>query len=63
MIQRPPRSTLERSSAASDVYKRQVVIAADTVVVTVTVVVVVEIATVAVTAVVTIIELQFRSSV
>ena len=24
MIQRPPRSTLDRSSAASDVYKRQV---------------------------------------
>ena len=24
MIRRPPRSTLERSSAASDVYKRQV---------------------------------------
>ena len=28
MIRRPPRSTLERSSAASDVYKRQVVIKA-----------------------------------
>ena len=27
MIRRPPRSTLDRSSAASDVYKRQVVIA------------------------------------
>ena len=26
MIRRPPRSTLDRSSAASDVYKRQVVI-------------------------------------
>ena len=25
MIRRPPRSTLERASAASDVYKRQVV--------------------------------------
>ena len=25
MIRRPPRSTLDRSSAASDVYKRQVV--------------------------------------
>ena len=24
MIRRPPRSTLDRSSAASDVYKRQV---------------------------------------
>ena len=24
MIRRPPRSTLERSSAASDVYKRQI---------------------------------------
>ena len=28
MIRRPPRSTLERSSAASDVYKRQVLAAA-----------------------------------
>ena len=27
MIRRPPRSTLDRSSAASDVYKRQVVVA------------------------------------
>ena len=27
MIRRPPRSTLDRSSAASDVYKRQVVLA------------------------------------
>ena len=26
MIRRPPRSTLDRSSAASDVYKRQIVI-------------------------------------
>ena len=26
MIRRPPRSTLDRSSAASDVYKRQVVL-------------------------------------
>ena len=26
MIRRPPRSTLDRSSAASDVYKRQVII-------------------------------------
>ena len=26
MIRRPPRSTLDRSSAASDVYKRQVMI-------------------------------------
>ena len=26
MIRRPPRSTLDRSSAASDVYKRQVVV-------------------------------------
>ena len=25
MIRRPPRSTLDRSSAASDVYKRQIV--------------------------------------
>ena len=25
MIRRPPRSTLDRSSAASDVYKRQVI--------------------------------------
>ena len=34
MIRRPPRSTLDRSSAASDVYKRQVfkqVVVADTV--------------------------------
>ena len=30
MIRRPPRSTLDRSSAASDVYKRQVVQVADT---------------------------------
>src|SRR5678809_1195132 len=29
MIRRPPRSTLDRSSAASDVYKRQVSIAVD----------------------------------
>src|SRR5678810_1409372 len=28
MIRRPPRSTLDRSSAASDVYKRQVVLPA-----------------------------------
>ena len=27
MIRRPPRSTLDRSSAASDVYKRQTLIA------------------------------------
>ena len=27
MIRRPPRSTLDRSSAASDVYKRQVLVA------------------------------------
>ena len=26
MIRRPPRSTLDRSSAASDVYKRQLLI-------------------------------------
>ena len=26
MIRRPPRSTLDRSSAASDVYKRQIVV-------------------------------------
>ena len=26
MIRRPPRSTLDRSSAASDVYKRQVLV-------------------------------------
>ena len=26
MIRRPPRSTLDRSSAASDVYKRQVIL-------------------------------------
>src|SRR5678815_1785362 len=26
MIRRPPRSTLDRSSAASDVYKRQVIV-------------------------------------
>ena len=26
MIRRPPRSTLDRSSAASDVYKRQAVV-------------------------------------
>ena len=25
MIRRPPRSTLDRSSAASDVYKRQII--------------------------------------
>ena len=30
MIRRPPRSTLDRSSAASDVYKRQVAMAAIT---------------------------------
>ena len=30
MIRRPPRSTLDRSSAASDVYKRQVLYALDT---------------------------------
>src|SRR5678816_2300198 len=30
MIRRPPRSTLDRSSAASDVYKRQVVLNART---------------------------------
>src|SRR5678815_5853735 len=29
MIRRPPRSTLDRSSAASDVYKRQVLAAVD----------------------------------
>ena len=29
MIRRPPRSTLDRSSAASDVYKRQVLVRAD----------------------------------
>ena len=29
MIRRPPRSTLDRSSAASDVYKRQFVSSAD----------------------------------
>ena len=29
MIRRPPRSTLDRSSAASDVYKRQVFAARD----------------------------------
>src|SRR5678815_271214 len=29
MIRRPPRSTLDRSSAASDVYKRQAVVGAD----------------------------------
>ena len=29
MIRRPPRSTLDRSSAASDVYKRQELILAD----------------------------------
>ena len=29
MIRRPPRSTLDRSSAASDVYKRQVAMAED----------------------------------
>ena len=29
MIRRPPRSTLDRSSAASDVYKRQVVFLVD----------------------------------
>ena len=28
MIRRPPRSTLDRSSAASDVYKRQAIISA-----------------------------------
>ena len=28
MIRRPPRSTLDRSSAASDVYKRQVYVGA-----------------------------------
>ena len=28
MIRRPPRSTLDRSSAASDVYKRQALLAA-----------------------------------
>ena len=28
MIRRPPRSTLDRSSAASDVYKRQILIPA-----------------------------------
>ena len=28
MIRRPPRSTLDRSSAASDVYKRQVIVLA-----------------------------------
>ena len=27
MIRRPPRSTLDRSSAASDVYKRQLLVA------------------------------------
>ena len=31
MIRRPPRSTLDRSSAASDVYKRQGVISSTTV--------------------------------
>ena len=30
MIRRPPRSTLDRSSAASDVYKRQVMRKAQT---------------------------------
>ena len=30
MIRRPPRSTLDRSSAASDVYKRQDIINKDT---------------------------------
>ena len=29
MIRRPPRSTLDRSSAASDVYKRQVMTTGD----------------------------------
>ena len=29
MIRRPPRSTLDRSSAASDVYKRQYLIPGD----------------------------------
>ena len=29
MIRRPPRSTLDRSSAASDVYKRQVGVRVD----------------------------------
>ena len=29
MIRRPPRSTLDRSSAASDVYKRQMLIVED----------------------------------
>src|SRR5678816_687352 len=29
MIRRPPRSTLDRSSAASDVYKRQVAVLVD----------------------------------
>ena len=29
MIRRPPRSTLDRSSAASDVYKRQAIIDAE----------------------------------
>ena len=29
MIRRPPRSTLDRSSAASDVYKRQVRVAGE----------------------------------
>src|SRR5678815_1546756 len=29
MIRRPPRSTLDRSSAASDVYKRQVIVERD----------------------------------
>ena len=29
MIRRPPRSTLDRSSAASDVYKRQALVSAD----------------------------------
>ena len=28
MIRRPPRSTLDRSSAASDVYKRQILVTA-----------------------------------
>src|SRR5678809_202481 len=32
MIRRPPRSTLDRSSAASDVYKRQVTHGTDTMV-------------------------------
>ena len=33
MIRRPPRSTLDRSSAASDVYKRQEIAAAQELVV------------------------------